>query len=359
MAEGNEPRHEGRPVTRALIAIVAALAIGFCAWSMSQYVAGRDPLALIDGSGALQTTAETDPSTQMASISVSRSIGEQDVRGALSSLSFDGRDVSLASDQASVVVSGDGVWVEELGSDSAADAIDLSTARASALASWAANEGAQIAQVTWISEDTSRAVRLVLCIDVAAAPTAGDVGVRLQAANAYHISSAAYVELGDALGYDRENGGDVALPDGTVVAVAEQDTSSGGSVAGSVAGPSETGSSSSGGLLPSSGGQESSQVTVSVAVDGSAAGAGSSSARATLPAGATAYDALVAVDSGVSSKGTGYGTYVSAIDGLAEKEHGASSGWVYAVNGVEPGTACSNYVLSDGDSVIWTYVNVE
>lgn len=111
MAEVDEPRRESRPVTRVLIAIVAALAIGFCAWSMSQYVADRDPLALIDGSGALQTTAETDPSTQMASISVSRSIGEQDVRGALSSLSFDGRDVSLASDQASVVVSGDGVWV--------------------------------------------------------------------------------------------------------------------------------------------------------------------------------------------------------------------------------------------------------
>ena len=50
--------------------------------------------------------------------------------------------------------------------------------------------------------------------------------------------------------------------------------------------------------------------------------------------------------------------YVSSIGGLAEKEHGAMSGWVYAVNGHEPNTACSNYELHDGDSLVWTYVNV-
>ena len=50
--------------------------------------------------------------------------------------------------------------------------------------------------------------------------------------------------------------------------------------------------------------------------------------------------------------------YVSSIGGLAEKEHGAMSGWVYAVNGYEPNTACSNYELRDGDSLVWTYVNV-
>ena len=50
--------------------------------------------------------------------------------------------------------------------------------------------------------------------------------------------------------------------------------------------------------------------------------------------------------------------YVSSIGGLAEKEHGGMSGWVYAVNGYEPNTACSNYELHNGDSLVWTYVNV-
>jgi len=96
-----------------------------------------------------------------------------------------------------------------------------------------------------------------------------------------------------------------------------------------------------------------------VVVDGSAAGSGSGSATVTLNAGASVYDALVATGASVNARGSVYGMYVSAINGLAEKEHGANSGWVYSVNGIEPNTACSNYVLADGDSVAWTYVNVE
>jgi len=105
--------------------------------------------------------------------------------------------------------------------------------------------------------------------------------------------------------------------------------------------------------------QKASTISVSVAVDGSAAGAGSGSATVTLDAGASVYDALVATGASVNARSSVYGTYVSAINGLAEREHGASSGWVYSVNGTEPSTACSNYGLSDGDSVAWTYVNVE
>ena len=58
----------------------------------------------------------------------------------------------------------------------------------------------------------------------------------------------------------------------------------------------------------------------------------------------------------MNARGTSYGTYVAAIGGLAEKEHGGTSGWMYSVNGVTPNTACSNYVLSNGDSVVWYYV---
>ena len=123
----------------------------------------------------------------------------------------------------------------------------------------------------------------------------------------------------------------------------------GGSGSGSVSG---SGSGSHVGL------SESKSIVVSVTVDGSAASAGSSSANIRLSRGATAYDAIAACGVSFNAKSTSFGMYVSSIGGLAEKEHGGMSGWVYAVNGHEPNTACSNYELRDGDSLVWTYVNV-
>lgn len=111
--------------------------------------------------------------------------------------------------------------------------------------------------------------------------------------------------------------------------------------------------------VPTDTSQKASTISVSVIVDGSAAGSGSGSATVTLDAGASVYDALVATGASVNARSSVYGTYISAINGLAEKEHGANSGWVYSVNGTEPSTACSNYVLADGDSVSWTYATVE
>ncbi len=98
-------------------------------------------------------------------------------------------------------------------------------------------------------------------------------------------------------------------------------------------------------------------VNVSVSVDSSAAGGGvSANGSFSFAPGATPYDALCALGLSVNARSTGYGTYVAAIGGLAEKEHGSQSGWMYSVNGNTPMTACSNYVLSDGDSVVWYYV---
>ena len=102
-----------------------------------------------------------------------------------------------------------------------------------------------------------------------------------------------------------------------------------------------------------------SQVRVTLSADASAAGGSSSSASLTLEAGSTVYDALAASGISYNAKGTAMGVYVSSILGVAEKEHGGDSGWVYAVNGTEPSRACSSYELADGDVVSWTYVNVE
>lgn len=67
--------------------------------------------------------------------------------------------------------------------------------------------------------------------------------------------------------------------------------------------------------------------------------------------GSTVYDALCAT--GASVSGSSY--YVSAINGLAEKQCGNGSGWTYAVNGSFPGKACGRYTLSGGESISWIY----
>ena len=98
-------------------------------------------------------------------------------------------------------------------------------------------------------------------------------------------------------------------------------------------------------------------VTVYVSVSSSAVGNPvSGGGTFTFNQGATVYDALYACGLSMNASNTGYGIYVSAIGGLAEKEHGGHSGWMYSVNGAVPMTACSNYVLSNGDSVSWYYV---
>lgn len=148
-------------------------------------------------------------------------------------------------------------------------------------------------------------------------------------------------------------------------------SSSGGSSSSNA--DSGSGSSSSGASLSSSGSSSSSSsaggssqsgtsapagtVTVYVSVSSSAVGNPvSGGGTFTFNQGATVYDALCACGLSMNASNTGYGIYVSAIGGLAEKEHGGHSGWMYSVNGAVPMTACSNYVLSNGDSVSWYYV---
>lgn len=129
---------------------------------------------------------------------------------------------------------------------------------------------------------------------------------------------------------------------------------------------SSAGSATGGGSASNSGGasagnqggsRESGYVTVTVSVTSSAVGNPvSSSGTFTFNEGATVYDALCALGLSVNAHGSSFGTYVAAIGGLAEKEHGGTSGWMYSVNGATPDKACSNYVLSNGDSVVWYYV---
>lgn len=153
-------------------------------------------------------------------------------------------------------------------------------------------------------------------------------------------------------GQDGKKSGDKSAAQNT--GVGDTSNASGGGQSSDGASSSNGGNASSGGQ---SGSQESSYITVTVSVTSSAVGNPvSSGGTFTFNEGATVYDALCALGLSVNAHGSSYGTYVSAIGGLAEKQHGGTSGWMYSVNGTSPMTACSNYVLSNGDNVVWYYV---
>lgn len=142
--------------------------------------------------------------------------------------------------------------------------------------------------------------------------------------------------------------------DSTGGSSASDGSSSGGGSTSGGGSASNSGSASAGNQ---GGSQESNYVTVTVSVTSSAVGNPvSSGGTFTFNKGATVYDALCALGLSVNARGTSYGTYVAAIGGLAEMEHGAKSGWMYSVNGETPMTACSNYVLPNGANVVWYYV---
>lgn len=153
-------------------------------------------------------------------------------------------------------------------------------------------------------------------------------------------------------GQDGKKSGDKSAAQNT--GVGDTSNASGGGQSSDGASSSNGGNASSGGQ---SGSQESSYITVTVSVTSSAVGNPvSSGGTVTFNEGATVYDALCALGLSVNAHGSSYGTYVSAIGGLAEKQYGGTSGWMYSVNGTTPMTACSNYVLSNGDNVVWYYV---
>lgn len=76
------------------------------------------------------------------------------------------------------------------------------------------------------------------------------------------------------------------------------------------------------------------------------------SGHLTLSEGASVYDALC--ESKVVFQGNK--KYVKSINGLAEKEYGGTSGWIFTVNGEMVMAGCGKTELADGDTVIWSYV---
>ena len=170
----------------------------------------------------------------------------------------------------------------------------------------------------------------------------------------------------DAGSVSGSSGGEYGGPGGGTAGGAGSSGASGG--AGSKPGSDGSGPGGSGTSQQGGGGQPAppsgdsqkpapKRVTVSISVDSSAAdGSVSASGSFTFEEGATVYDALCALGLSIGSSDSIHGVYVSSIGGLTEKQFGASSGWMYAVNGMRPNVACSAYVLKDGDTIQWRYV---
>ena len=319
-----DPAHKSSDSARAIrvvVAVLAAVVIAFCGWSAYQYANGSDPLAFLGGK-AFQTVEEGSSSSSSFELA-SSSVTEDDVKEQIAQLKYDSKDVSLPKDDANVVLGKDGIWVENASDSDAENAVEDTAYRAAALAAWAREEKLEVSHVTWITEDMAGAVRIAVSYPVDRAINGEDAPQILAACMGYQISGDAYAALGE-----------------NRVLSAQAKTRSG----------SSTSASSS---------QEGEGITVSVTVDGSAVGAGSSSASVTIPAGATVYDALRAAGVSINAGNTQYGLYVSSIGGLAEKEHGGTSGWTYYVDGVMPMTSCANYKLAGGESIVWRYVTGE
>ncbi len=357
---------------RVFVTALAAVLIAFCAWSMSEYVQGRDPLAFLGSSTETgsQLTSVADSVDSAAAdagaTTVTVSVSGEDVAEAIESLEFDGQDLSLSEGEFVVVLNGDGIWVEHASGEADSDLVANAPRRAHALAAWAAGTGVQIPQVTWIVEDAAGNVVLAATVDVEAALSQGTTQDLLGAASGYTMNEA----LAGLLGVEKDAGTAPSLPDGTELAassVASLASSAGpGVTTGSSSGASASGSAGSAGsgATGSSAGSTGSSsaddglVRVTLTVDGSAAGWGSSTVSLALSQGSTVYDALSASGASVNARSTAFGLYVAGINGLAEFDHGGSSGWTYSVNGVEPSYTCDGYVLSSGDVIRWTYVNV-
>ena len=368
----------GRHAARVILGVLGAALIAFCVWAMSVYARGGDPLAWATGSAAFQTTAEEDqPADQDAAVSQEASqalkLTTDDVYTALETLQFDGTDVSLEKDAAHVVLSSDGIWVEEASSADAPDMVLVCAQRSAALAAWAVGTPG----VTWICEDGTGAVRMAITMPTAGAPTTGDLATLLSAATGYGISGDAYAKL-NADNISQFAGVAPTLPDGTAVSIDANVTSAGENlsatdvatrqkdVSSGTVGVTGTGTSSGVGSSSSATGAQSgsssaqstqnAKVRVTVTIDARADGGSSSSYTVSLDPGATAYDALVATGAGVNARSTAMGIYVAAINGYAEKDQGGESGWKYAVNGSYPNYSAGAYTLSDGDAVAWVYV---
>lgn len=97
-------------------------------------------------------------------------------------------------------------------------------------------------------------------------------------------------------------------------------------------------------------------ISVSVAVDGSAANGPVDVYIVAVSEGATVLDALEATSLTVTTEDSAYGPFVTSIEGIENGSLGSQSGWTYTVNEEYASASAGELALADGDAVAWTFV---
>ena len=377
MAE--EQARQKRSFARGALAVLAGVVIAFCAWSMSEYVQGRDPLRWLPGRVAPAARELTDSVDEAARDAVDEgaltpegdnggeaeaaatealSLSADDVRAALAALTWDDDDVSVpADDDVNVVLTSKGIWVEYRAAEDAPAQAQLERAatRLAALAAWAQGTEFDVPAVTWIEEDALGAVRMAARLRPDKAPRTGDMAQVLEACTRYAISGDAYATLARDGRPAQRHGKRPVLPDGSKVPVRLEQTP----VPEAAPTNTDAGASSEQYLVSEDAAgttapAQPAQMTVRVTVDASAAGAGSQTVSVALAPGSTAYDALAATGVAIGTRGFGGGAWVTSISGIAED---ASHGWTYTVDGTMPSAMSDRVEVHDGSSVVWSYVS--
>ena len=88
---------------------------------------------------------------------------------------------------------------------------------------------------------------------------------------------------------------------------------------------------------------------------------GNSISKTELPfkEGSTAFSALEDLADlkkfSLDYMGFGRFLYVQGINGQMEKDKGATSGWIYSVNGVTPNVSSGDFDIKEGDVIEWIY----
>ena len=118
------------------------------------------------------------------------------------------------------------------------------------------------------------------------------------------------------------------------------------------ASPDAAAASSSSAAAPAEG-----QIAIALVVDGSDADWGIMfDGTVHIAEGGNVYDALKASNLNVSTRqALGMGAYITAINGLAEKSAGPTSGWLFYINDKLSSQSSDKVVLNDGDSVRWVW----
>jgi hypothetical protein len=174
----------------------------------------------------------------------------------------------------------------------------------------------------------------------------------LRSSSGYALAESTYQALQGKLAPARTGGDAPKLPGGDEVPVGQSRAVVSQTVEGGD-GQSSSSQGSEGGSSDSSQSAQDSSIMVSVTVDATSVGAGSSSARVQLAPGSSALDALRATGVSIGSRGYGGGTWVTSIGGVAED---GTHGWTYTVDGSMPSSMSDQYTVHDGTSVVWRYV---